>query len=540
MPKYQPEEYWEKRSLQRLTSAEKSSIQYLKKIQSTYRSAARSVVNTVKETYASYYRNDETFNMELLEEIEPRGNITKFMNDMARAGLDTSLPENFKGRMSRLRMLEAQLWAESKKVAIQERNISTKSYEKTLTNTYYRTIYDIANGTGIDSPFSMLNQRTIEKILETKFEGSNYSERIWKNTDILANSLQDILARAVATGQSPERTIREVMQRFDVGFSNASRLVRTEINYFENKGELESYKELGIKKFKFLATLDERTSDICRSMDSKVFNVKDAEQGENVPPLHPYCRSTIVPVVDGFESRERNARNEEGETYLATNQPYNEWIRKVQKLSPDINVLNLANTKVAKSTSAPQFKPFSDAEIMHLDENAEKIINFAPREEDYALENYTGLTFDPINKYLWGTYEGNPNILQDIKALDSLLNRNKTPRNAKVFRAIKTKDYAKLIESGEGTEFVFKGFTSTSAKKHIAEEFLKHYQETGQSAMIAEINVPKGTPSFFIGPRSMHSNGYNEAELLLKRGLTYKIKSMTKDRITFEIILNEE
>lgn len=540
MPKYQPEEYWEKRSLQRLTSAEKSSIQYLKKIQSTYRSAARSVVNTVKETYASYYRNDETFNMELLEEIEPRGNITKFMNDMARAGLDTSLPENFKGRMSRLRMLEAQLWAESKKVAIQERNISTKSYEKTLTNTYYRTIYDVLSGTGTNTAFTTLNQRTIEKILETKFEGSNYSERIWKNTDILANSLQDILARAVATGQSPERTIREVMQRFDVGFSNASRLVRTETNYFENKGELESYKELGIKKFKFLATLDERTSDICRSMDSKVFNVKDAEQGENVPPLHPYCRSTIVPVVDGFESRERNARNEEGETYLATNQPYNEWIRKVQKSSPDINALNLANTKVAKSTSAPQFKPFSDAEIMHLDENAEKIINFAPREEDYALENYTGLTFDPINKYLWGTYEGNPNILQDIKALDSLLNRNKTPRNAKVFRAIKTKDYAKLIESGEGTEFVFKGFTSTSAKKHIAEEFLKHYQETGQSAMIAEINVPKGTPSFFIGPRSMHSNGYNEAELLLKRGLTYKIKSITKDRITFEIILNEE
>lgn len=329
MPKYQPEEYWEKRSLQRLTSAEKSSIQYLKKIQSTYRSAARSVVNTVKETYASYYRNDETFSQELLEEIEPKGNITKFLNDMAKAGLDTSLPENFKGRMSRLRMLEAQLWAESKKVAIQERNISTKSYEKTLTNTYYRTIYDVLSGTGTNTAFATLNQRTIEKILETKFEGSNYSERIWKNTDILANSLQDILARAVATGQSPERTIREVMERFDVGFSNASRLVRTETNYFENKAELESYKELGIKKFKFLATLDERTSDICRSMDSKVFNVKDAEQGENVPPLHPYCRSTIVPVVDGFESRQRSMRNSlSGETELVQNMTYPEWIEK--------------------------------------------------------------------------------------------------------------------------------------------------------------------------------------------------------------------
>lgn len=329
MPKYQSDAYWEKRSIQRLTGAEKSSVQYLKKIKNVYRSAAKSVVGTVKETYASYYRNDNTFSQELLEEIEPKGNITKFLNDMAKAGLNTSLPENFKGRMNRLKMLEAQLWAESKKVALQERNISTKSYEKTLTDTYYRTIYDIANGTGINSPFSTLNQKTIEKILESKFEGSNYSERIWKNTDILANSLQDILARAVATGQSPEKTIMEIMERFNVGYSNASRLVRTETNYFENKAELESYRELGIKKFKFLATLDERTSDICRSMDGKEFSVKNAMQGENVPPLHPYCRSTIVPVVDGFEPKERSMRNSmTGETENVQNMNYAEWNKK--------------------------------------------------------------------------------------------------------------------------------------------------------------------------------------------------------------------
>lgn len=329
MPKYQPDAYWEKRSIQRLTHAEKSSVQYIKKIQGIYRSAARSVVRTVKETYASYYRNDNTFSQDLLEEIEPKGNITKFLNDMAKAGLDTRLPENFKGRMNRLRMLEAQLWAESKKVAVQERNISTKSYEKTLTDTYYRTIYDISNGTGINTAFSTLNQRTIDKILEANFEGSNYSERIWKNTDILANSLQDILARAVATGQSPEKTAMEVMERFNVGFSNASRLVRTETNYFENKAELESYKELGIKKFKFLATLDERTSDICRSMDGKEFSVKEAHQGINAPPLHPYCRSTIVPVVDGFEPKERSARNGiTGETENVPNMNYSEWQKK--------------------------------------------------------------------------------------------------------------------------------------------------------------------------------------------------------------------
>ncbi len=327
--KHQTNSYWEKRSLERLTGAEKSSVQYIKKIQRTYRSAARAVVNTVKETYSSYYRNDKTFNQELLEAIEPKGNITKFLNEMARAGLNTRLPENFNGRMSRLRMIEAQLWAEAKKAALVEHSVSTRSYENTVINTYYRTIFDISKGTGANMAFGTLNQKTLEKILQTRFEGSNYSERIWKNTDILANSLQDILARAIATGQSPEKTVAEVMERFDVGFKNANRLVRTETNYFENCAELESYKELGIKKFKFLATLDERTSDICRSMDGKEFNVKDAVQGENAPPLHPYCRSTIVPVVDKFEPKERSARNGiTGETENVPNMNYAEWKKK--------------------------------------------------------------------------------------------------------------------------------------------------------------------------------------------------------------------
>lgn len=281
--------YWQKRALQRLTRAEKSSVPYLTQIQKVYRNSARSVVQSVKEMYASYYRDDKTFSQDLLEEIEPRGNITRFMNEMAKAGLKTRLPENFKGRMNRLQMLEAQLWAESKKAAKQERSISTKSYENTITETYYRTIFDISKGTGAAPSFSTLDTRTINTILNTRFEGQNYSERIWGNSDKLANSLKDILAKAVATGQSPERTIHEVMERFGVARSNAARLVRTETNYFENRSELESYKELGIEKFQFLATLDERTSEICRAMDHEIFKVKDAVQGENTPPLHPYC-----------------------------------------------------------------------------------------------------------------------------------------------------------------------------------------------------------------------------------------------------------
>lgn len=329
MAKQRSNAYWEKRSIERLTRAEKNSVPYLRQIQNVYKASAKSVVKTVKDTYASYYRNDKTFSLDRLEEIEPRGNIVRFLNDMAKAGLKTSLPENFKGRMSRLQMLEAQLWGEAKKAGMRERAISTTSYEKTLADSYYRTIYDISKGLGATPAFSTLNTKTIEKILETKFEGKNYSERIWANSDKLADSLKDILAKAIATGQEPEKTIRELMERFNVSHSNANRLVRTETNYFENRAELESYKEMGFEKFKFLATLDERTSEICRSMDGKEFYVKNAIQGDNVPPLHPYCRSTITPVVADFEPKERSARDmRTGETRLVENMNYAAWKEK--------------------------------------------------------------------------------------------------------------------------------------------------------------------------------------------------------------------
>ncbi len=39
-----------------------------------------------------------------------------------------------------------------------------------------------------------------------------------------------------------------------------SRLVRTEVNYFSNQGTLEGLKAAGFTKYRFIATLDLRTS----------------------------------------------------------------------------------------------------------------------------------------------------------------------------------------------------------------------------------------------------------------------------------------
>lgn len=90
---------------------------------------------------------------------------------------------------------------------------------------------------------------------------------------------------------------KDLMNRCDVLYYQAARLVRTETNYVMNQGHLNGYKDAGIKEYKFLAFIDNRTSPQCKELDGQIINANDATVGTNLPPLHPNCRSTIIPIV---------------------------------------------------------------------------------------------------------------------------------------------------------------------------------------------------------------------------------------------------
>lgn len=44
--------------------------------------------------------------------------------------------------------------------------------------------------------------------------------------------------------------------------------------------------------------MDSRTRKICNELDGKKFKVKDRQAGTNYPPMHPFCRSTTIAVID--------------------------------------------------------------------------------------------------------------------------------------------------------------------------------------------------------------------------------------------------
>lgn len=326
-PRKRTNSYWKKCSGQRLRHSEYLAKPYVAQIRKIYSKSRIETVNSLQKIYAVYYKDDKGFDKQALRSIVPTGELRQFLDEMKRFGLKTDLLANYNARVSRLRFLNAQMEAEAQKAALAEQNIDEEALRNIYVDSYYRAGFDVAKGIGsTPSTFSTLDTPTIDKVMNARFEGRNFSSRIWRNSDILAKDLKEELAAAIANGQSVYKTASQFRHRFNVQQSYVERLIRTETNHFHNETELDAYKSMGFEYYQFLATLDHRTSEICQEMDNKIFKVKDGIPGESIPPLHPNCRSTIVPYFKGYETETRMYRDPKtGKNEYTYNVTYEDW-----------------------------------------------------------------------------------------------------------------------------------------------------------------------------------------------------------------------
>ena len=117
-------------------------------------------------------------------------------------------------------------------------------------------------------------------------------------------------------------------------------LVRTSVNQVANAASQKSYEanQNVTKSYRYVSTLDSRTSPICRSLDGQIFKYGKGP----VPPQHFNCRSTTVPIIDyeglGIppprESRLKRSNTTFGPSQttrtdtVPSNQTYGEWLDK--------------------------------------------------------------------------------------------------------------------------------------------------------------------------------------------------------------------
>lgn len=196
---------------------------------------------------------------------------------------------------------------------------------------YYHTAYELQKGFNIGWDIAGLDQSQIEKVLSKPWavDGYNFSERIWNNKNKLIQEVHTELSQNIMLGADPQKAIDSLAKKMNASKQNAGRLIMTEEAYFSSAAQKDCFNDLDVEQYEIVATLDSHTSDICKSLDGKVFPMKDFQPGVTAPPFHVWCRSTTVPHFDeNFgDIGERAARDEEtGKTYyIPDDMNYEEW-----------------------------------------------------------------------------------------------------------------------------------------------------------------------------------------------------------------------
>ena len=228
-------------------------------------------------------------------------------------------------RIDRMEWLKSRAYMHLMKVA----GVAAALVKPHLENAYraarYGTIDDIANGLNVGIDFSLIPKRTIERVIKSPFHGKNYSQRVWDNTAETAAKAQKIIVEGLIKGSSYPHMAQELARVTNNTYYNAYRLVQTETTHFTEMGRFDTYKDIGIEKYTYYATLGSKTCDVCAALDGKTFNIDEGIEGKNKPPIHPHCM--CYTVIGDVKLTSRLARDPEtGKNYkVRGDMTYNEW-----------------------------------------------------------------------------------------------------------------------------------------------------------------------------------------------------------------------
>lgn len=337
-------EYWKKRLENISATQNKKADDYIATLELQYKKAMASIQRDLEAFYVRYA------NAEGVDMATARTLLSNAEKEMWEVSLEEyrkmALDEEFidqiesmysKSRVSRLKALEIQIRAQ---LEVLYSNLNTELetlLTDTFTDTYYQTVYEIQKGTGIGKNFSIFNEDVVKKIVSKPWKWGHFSSTVWNNKDLLLGELETALSQAFIRGDCIDKVIKTFYKRMGVGYSRVANIIQTEHAYIAGEATFKGYEETGVEKYEYLATLDTRTSQICRDMDGKTFKLREKVVWLNYPPLHCRCRSTTVPYFEDEESYgKRIARDHEGKVYyVPEDMTYHDWYDKYVKGNPD-------------------------------------------------------------------------------------------------------------------------------------------------------------------------------------------------------------
>lgn len=144
--------------------------------------------------------------------------------------------------------------------------------------------------------FTTLDDAAVQQIINSVWcaDGKSWSQRLWNNTALLQQTLDEQLIHCVVAGKKTTQLKELLQDRFNVSYGRTDALVRTEIAHIQTEAAKQRYTDYGIQQVEIWADKDERRCDVCGKLHKKKYPV-----GAQVPiPAHTNCRCCIVPVVE--------------------------------------------------------------------------------------------------------------------------------------------------------------------------------------------------------------------------------------------------
>ena len=314
--------YWEDRAKALQASYDRRSAKTLRTVSQAYDRMVKQLHEDTERiigNFADYHGLTRQQAIDLLKQPAPmsvldelRERITTVSDKAARQAMEARLnAPAYAARINRLQAIRESARVNAVQAADVENTVGQVHLRDVLFEGYQRTMFDIQQYTGLGFGFAGVDNRRLNQILRYNWSGKQFSKRVWQNANVTAQGLSQALTEVIMQGKTSRQTFDALMEQANGSRFAANRLLRTETNYITNQATAEAYADAGIEKYRYMAVLDGRTSDICQSKDGQEFLLSEKEVGVNYPPLHPFCRSHVECVIDGivYERMKRWARH---------------------------------------------------------------------------------------------------------------------------------------------------------------------------------------------------------------------------------------
>lgn len=298
--------YWVELAKSEALQTARRADQYTNELMTIYQEAAGMLEQEIAAIYGKYAEDNQLTDAVARQYIGGkeynrwRTSIDRYVKALSGPAKDSRMLLELntlaaKSRISRKEQLLGNIYRHMIDLAGDSDGKIERMMRDTLVKSYYEGCYGVQRGLRVGFGVSRLDDTLIRRVLDEPWSERQFSAAVWGNTDHLALVTRREISIGFTKGSSIQQMAKGVNDAMGAGRYAAERLVRTECTHFAAEGRLLSYKETGVKRYRYVGG-GEGGHCRCAEINGQEYDIEAAEEGVNYPPLHPNCTCTIVAV----------------------------------------------------------------------------------------------------------------------------------------------------------------------------------------------------------------------------------------------------